>query len=703
MRERSSSEFVGHRVPEGQSPLARRFQRRGKNVLRPVPLGTAEGSAVPPALRRHASNPALEAPGYWRLSLRDTWSRYIFVFCFLIVLTATSAAQTNAAVSFEMPKSHNPISAYSPSHAPEPELTNSPRLNQLIRDGKLYLSLKDAIRLAMENNLDIAIARYNLPIADMDILRTKAGGVFRGVNAGFVQGTPGGGVGGFGTGAPGAGAGGTTAGAGGAGAGASGLVQSTLGVGTAVPSYDPTIVASVGAEHQTTPLANQRIYGVPLLQLNTGQANFGFTQAFATGSSISFEFNNNRQTTNSPFFNLSPDLGSMYRFSFQQQLLSGFGFGPNLRYLRIAKNNKKISDIAFKDQVMATVTQIQNIYWDLVNAYEQSQVNEQSLAFAQQSLDNAKKQFQLQSIPAMDVMRAEAEVSKRDQDLTVARTSLQLQELLMKNALTKSLDDPVLESVSVVPTYTLQSSQVAPPGENVQDLIQQALHDRPELFESDVDLANRQISRKAARNALLPSLSLAAFYGGSGLAGPLNPVYNVPGVPNASTVPTDFSGALGNAFNNTAPDYYVGFNLNIPIRNRVAKADQYRSELEYRQAQLRREELRKQIRIEVRNAEYALEQTAARVEAARKSRDLAQRTFEITQKEQTLGAGSTFQTMTAQRDLALAELDLVTATTTYQKAKVELDRATGTTLEHNGIQIADAIKGTVSAVSTQAP
>jgi len=607
----------------------------------------------------------------------------------------TSTADYSAI--FKLPNSHNPLSAYSPSSAPEPQLTNSPDLNQLIRDGKLYLSLNDAIRLALENNLDLAIARYNLPIAEMDILRTKAGGVFRGVNAGVVQGTPGGGVGGFGTGAPGAGAGGTTAGAGGAGAGASGLVQSTLGIGAAVPSYDPTIIASVGSEHQTTSLANQQIYGVPLLQLNTGQANFGFAQAFATGSSVSFEFNNNRQTTNSPFFNLSPALGSMYRFSFQQELLSGFGFGPNLRYLRIAKNNKKISDIAFKDQVIATVTQIKNIYWDLVNAYQQSQVNEQSVTFAQQSFENAKKQLQLESIPAMDVMRAEAEVSKRDQDLTVARTSLQLQELLMKNAITKSLDDPVLESVRVVPTDTLQSEQLAAQNLSVQELIQEALSNRPELAESDVDLINRQISRKAARNALLPSLSLVTFYGGSGLAGPLNPVYNVPGVPNSSNVPIEFSGALANAFNNTAPDYYVGFNLNIPIRNRVAKADQYRSELEYRQAELRREEQRKQIRIEVRNAEYALEQTAARVQAARKARDLAQRTFEITRKEQTLGAGSTYQTMTAQRDLALAELDLVTAMTVYEKAKVEVDRATGATLEHNGIQIEEALKGSLNS------
>ena len=612
---------------------------------------------------------------------------------------SNAPSRTDYSAIFTLPRSHNPLSAYSPSNAPEPQLTNSPDLNQLIHDGKLYLSLKDAIRLALQNNLDIAIARYNLPIADMDILRTKAGGVFRGVNAGVVQGTPGGGVGGFGTGAPGAGAGGTTAGAGGAGAGASGLVQSTLGVGSAVPSYDPAVIASVGAEHQTTQLANQRIYGVPLLQLNTGQANFGVTQAFATGSSISFEFNNNRQTTNSPFFNLSPALGAMYRFSFQQQLLSGFGFGPNLRYLRIANNNKKISNIAFKDQVMATVTQIENIYWDLVNAYEQSQVNEQSVAFATQSFENAKKQLQLESIPAMDVMKAEAEVSRRDQDLTVARTSLQLQELLMKNAITKTLDDPVLEAINVVPTDTLQSAQIAASEQSVDQLIQEALRERPELAESDVDLINRQISRKAARNALLPSLSLVTFYGGSGLAGPLNPVYNVPGVPNASNVPTDFSGALGNAFNNTAPDYYVGFNLNIPIRNRVAKADQYRSELEYRQAELRREELRKQIRIEVRNAEYALEQTAARVQAARKARDLAQRTFEITQKEQTLGAGSTYQTMTAQRDLALAQLDLVTAMTVYQKARIEVDRATASTLEHNGIQIQEALTGNVSSTN----
>jgi len=610
-----------------------------------------------------------------------------------ILLVATlSAAQVQTPADLRMPQSHNPLAPYIGDQVPVPVLANSPRLDRLVRDGKLYLSLKDAIALALENNLDLAIARYNLPIADTDVLRTKAGASFRGVNTGVVQGTPGGGVGGFGTGAPGAGAGGTTGGAGGAGAGASGLVQSTLGVGTPVSSYDPQLNVNGGIEHLTLPQSNLQVYGVPSLQLNTTQVNANFSQAFSSGTSIAFEFTNNRQTTNSPDIFLSPALNSYYRFTIQQQLLAGFGFGPNLRYLRIANNNKKISDIAFKDQVIATVTQIENIYWDLVNAYEQARVNEQSLDFANQTLDNAKKQLQLESIPQMDVMKAEAEASQRDQDLTVARTNLELQESLIKNALTKSLDDPTLQEMPVVPTDRMQDSDTNATTEPLLDLIADALKNRPELLETDIDLVNRQISRQAARNALLPQLSLVGFYGGSGLGGIISP-----GNTSTISLPSDLTGTWQNTFNNSSPDYYVGLNLNIPFRNRAAKADQYRSELEYRQASLRKEQLRKQIRIEVRNAQYALEQSGARVQSARKARDLAQRTFEITKKEQDLGSGSTYQTMTAQRDLSIAELNLVTAMTTYQKAKVELDRSTATTLEHNGVLIQDAVTGTVTA------
>ena len=623
---------------------------------------------------------------------RPRTRRAVASLCAIMTLLSTLASsQSQTPLSLDMQHSYNPLRAYAPERVPAPTLSNSPRLDQLVRDGKLYLSLKDAIALALENNLDLAIARFNLPIAETDLLRTKGGGFFRGVNTGVVQGTPGGGVGGYGAGAPGAGAGGTTGGAGGAGAGASGLVQSTLGTGAPVASYDPALNANLGVEHQTSPLSNQRIYGIPSLQLNTGQVNVAYTQAFPTGTTLTVDFQNNRQTTNSPFTILSPALNSAFRVGFQQQLLAGSGLASNLRYLYIARNNKKISDIAFKDQVIATVTQIENIYWDLVGAYEEARVKEQSLQFANQTLENAKKQLQLEAIPALDVMKAEAEVSKRDQDLTVARTTLQLQESLMKNALTKSLDDPSLEEMPVIPTdRSLNTGDEA--NTPILDLIAQAQKNRPELLETDIDLVNRQISRKAARNALLPTLSLVGFYGGTGLAGLVTPG-------NSASVPPDISGAWQNAFNNTSPDYFIGLNVNIPFRNRVAKADQYRSELEYRQAELRKEQLRKQIRIEVRNAQYALEQSRARVESARKARDLSQRTFEITRKEQDLGAGSSYQTMAAQRDLALAELDLVTASTTYQKAKVELDRATGTTLEHNGVSIQDALTGTLSAAS----
>jgi outer membrane protein TolC len=599
------------------------------------------------------------------------------------------AAPTEArpALRLDIPHSYSPIGPYRATLVPEPNLSNSIRIETLIKDGVLDLSLKDAISLALENNLDIAIARYNLPIAAADILRTQAGGSFRGVNTGVVQNTPGGGVGGFGSGSSGAGAGGTSGGAGGAGSGASGLVSSTLGAGTNVSSYDPMIFGTLNNEHFTQPLSNTSIYGTQTLQQNTTVGNVGYSQAFPTGTSFSAILDNNRGATNSPNSILNPTLNSYYRVEMQQQLLAGFGFGPNLRYLRIAKNNQKISDAAFKLQVVTTVTQIENMYWDLVAAYEDEGVKQRSLDFAQQTLDSGKKQLALQAIPAMDVMKDEAEVASREQDLTIAKTTLQFQELLIKNALTKNLDDPILEAMPVRPTDESTMKDTVAQGQT-EDMIARALRDRIELYESDVDLENRQISRRAARNALLPSVALTAFYGGTGLAGLQNPLSHIP-----STAPEDFGGAVRNAFNNTAPDYYVGLSVNIPIRNRVAKSDQYRSELETRQAELRMQQLKKQIRIEVRNAQYALTQSEARVESARKGRDLAQKTFDITSKEQELGAGSNYQTLTARRDLAAAESTLVAAMTAYQKARIELDRAVGSTLEANAISIESAKTG----------
>ena len=598
----------------------------------------------------------------------------------------TPSAAPQPALRLDIPHSSNPFNAYRPTLVPQPNLANSPRIDTLVKDGVLELSLKDAITLSLENNLDIAIARYNIPIAAADVLRTQAGGLFRGVNTGVVQNTPGGGVGGFGAAASGAGAGGTSGGAGGAGSGASGLVSSTLGTGTNVQTFDPSISGQLNNEHFTQPLSNIAIYGVPTLQQNTTNGNISYLQNFPTGTSFSAVFDNSRGATNSPNSFLNPTLNSYYHVLLQQQVLAGFGFGPNLRYFKIAKNNQKISDEAFKLQVISTVTQIANMYWDLVAAYEDEQVKSRSLDFANQTLESDRKQLSLQAIPAMDVMKAEGEVATREQDLTIAKSALQFQELLIKNALTKNLDDPILEAMPVRPTDhtgTLEITQGP-----TEDMIARALRDRIELAESDLDIDSRRISQIAARNAVLPSVSLTAFYGGTGLAGLPNPVSGI-----VSTAPTDWGGAVKNAFNNSAPDYYVGVSVNVPIRNRIAKSDQYRAELETRQSELRLQQLKKQIRIEVRNAQYALEQNQARVVSARKGRDLAQKTFDIMKKEQELGAGSNYQTLTAQRDLAVAESMLVAAMTAYQKAKIELDRSVGSTLEANSISIESAKTG----------
>ncbi len=637
----------------------------------------------------------------WSSNLRSVAARCAAVLLYVTgtVALSQSTGQNAPQLRLDIPHSDTLWGPYMPSRVTAPDLANSAWLDSLMRDGKLYLSLEDAITLALENNLDIAIARYNLPIAAVDLQRAKGGGFTLGVNTGVVQNTPGAGVGGIGAAPSGAGAGGTTGGAGGAGAGASGLVQSTLGTGTAVSSFDPIVTGQVNVDHQTLPVINQQIYGVPSLQTVTTNGDFAYRQTFSPGTRLTVLLYNQRLSANSPFFNLSPSLSTTFQFKIAQPLLAGFGFLPNTRYIHIAKNNRKISSLAFKAQVIATTTQIENLYWDLFNAYQDEQVKERSLQFAQQTYDNAQKQFALKAVPEMDVVRDEAEVARRDQDLTVARTNLQLQQLLMKNALTKNLDDPLLVAMPVVPTSQIRMNDTLAQTQ-IQDLVAEAMRNRPELAESEIDLKNHRITLKTARNALLPTVNMVAYYAGNALGGQLNPNYGagfssgtLP--PNVSVQPTGFGGVLQNAFNNSGQEYFVGGQLLIPIRNRVAKADQYRAELEFRQSQLYQQETRKQVLIEVENAQYALEQGRARVDSATKARDLAQKTFGIMQQEQKLGAGSTFQTLSAQHDLAVAESDLVGAMTAYEKARVQLDLATGMTLEHHHISMDDARTGVV--------
>ncbi|MBV9572530.1 MAG: TolC family protein [Acidobacteriales bacterium] len=595
----------------------------------------------------------------------------------------------------------NPIAPYLPSHVAAPNLSNTPRIDELLHDGKLMLSMDDAVALALENNLDIAIARYNLNIADTDILRAKAGANTLGINSGLVQGTPGGTPGGLG-GSIGSGPGGTTVGVGGAGTGAFGLVTSTLGSGPTITSFDPVISGTLQFDHNN--ILSSSAFAVPVTTQNTTTADFAYLQGFQWGTNLSVGFNNNRITTSSPFASLSPNLNSNFQARVTQHLLQGFGLAPNNRFIRIAKNNREISDVAFRLQVITTVDQIENIYWDLVYAYENVRVQQESLAFAQKTLSDTQKQVQIGTLAPIEVVRAQSTAATDQQALTVAQTNLDLQQLLMKNALSRTLVDPNLADAQVVPTSTMQlpaQEAVVP----TQDLVSDALSHRAELAEARINLTNTEISNKAIRNALLPTLDLFAYYGGAGLGGSQNAASLCPPLPATQPFgcrpapgvsPVSYGSTLNDLVNSTAPDKGVGLTLNIPLRNRVAQATQIRSELEYRQAQMRLQQIENQVRIEVRNAQFALQQNRASVQAAQAAAELGRQSLDAEQKKLALGASTTTLVLQNRSALATAESTLVSAMAAYEKSRVEMERATGRLLDDTGILVADAERGQVT-------
>ena len=601
----------------------------------------------------------------------------------------------------------NVLQPYKARPLGETNLGNSPRIDALMKDGKIYLSIDDAIALALENNLDLEIARYNLNIADADMLRAKAGASILGVNTGVVQNTPGGGVGGLG-GTVGSGTGGTTVAAGGAGTGTNGLVSSTLGIGAPITGFDPVLTGAVQLDKNQTESVSV-FSPVPIVAQNTYSANFAYTQGFDFGGALTGAFNNSHLTTNNPTSLLTPQLGSNFQFRFTQNLLQGFGFLPNTRFIRIAKNNREISDVAFRLQIITTVDQIENMYWDLVYAFENVRVQQESVTYAQKALDDAKRQAQVGTVPPIQVVSAQSTVSTGQQNLIVAQNNLQLQQLLMKNALSRSIEDPVLAEADVIPTSAIEVPQEEPVTP-VQDLITDALQHRAELVESRIDLNSRDINVKSVRNTMLPTLAAYAYYGGSGVGGDVNSL-----VPNCSSTSGNFcfnpakapppfqtsnsvgyGGTLNQLVTSTAPDKGVGLSLTIPLRNRVAQSNQVRAELEYRQAVVRQHQLENQVRIEVRNAQFDVKQNRAAVQAAQSAVDLARQTLDADQQK--LKVGLTTQTAILQdaATLKTGESNLVSAKAAYEKSRIELDRATGLLLEHAGIDVADATSGQVT-------
>ena len=606
---------------------------------------------------------------------------------------------------YSVPRSAFPhlLQPYTPQELAQPSFANSSRIDALMHDGKIYLSMNDAIALALENNLDLDIARYNLNIAEADLLRAKSGASILGVNTGVVQNTPGGGVGGLG-GTVGSGTGGTTVAAGGAGTGTNGLVSSTLGVGSPITSFDPQLTGAVQLDKNETQ-STSPFSPVPLLAQNTYSANFGYVQGFQWGGALSGVFNNTHLTTNNTTSLITPQLGSNLQFRFTQNLLQGFGFLPNTRFIRIAKNNREISDVAFRLQVTTTVDQIENMYWDLVYAFENVRVQQESLAYGQRALEDAKRQAQVGTVPPIQVVSAQSTVATEQQNLIVAQNNLQLQQLLMKNALSRSVEDPVLAEADVIPTSVMQVPHEEPITP-IQDLINDALKHRAELVETRIDLNSRDINNRSVRNSMLPTLQAFAYYGGSGLGGDINPACQFNKVPcsNIGSLPPAFrhtnsvsyGGTLDQLVNSTAPDKGIGLSLTIPIRNRLAQSNQVRAQLEYRQAQVRQHQLENQVRIEVRNAQFDVKQNRAAVQAAQLAVDLARQTLDADQQK--LKVGLTTQTAILQdaATLTTSESNLVSAKAAYEKSRIELDRATGLMLEHAGIDIADATRGQVT-------
>jgi outer membrane protein len=591
----------------------------------------------------------------------------------------------------------NFISPYKPIKMPETMLTNSPRLDQLVQDGKLMLSLEDAISIALENNLDISVQRFTPWIAQTDLLRAKAGGIARGLGS------------------------------------SSNVV---LGSGPSA-SFDPVFTAGVNWARSSFPVNNPFLSGtgttaVPILIDYNANYNFGYTQGFHTGTFASITFNNNRSSTTSSQQLFNPAVQSTMTFTISQPLLNGFGLLPNTRFILEAKNTVKVADSIFAQQVIATVSQVSNDYWELVFGRENVKVQEAAVGVSTKLYGDNKKQLEIGTMAPLDVLTAESQLATDQQNLIVAQTNKLQQETILLIAITKNPLAANLNGVEIVPTTPIVTPDVV---ENIalQDAVNEAWQKRPEIKQSELNLKNAGIEVKATRNALLPQLNIFGQYSATGLAGnqvtttqvangfeanqnaPIvdfngNP-FSVgnPGAPgilafagtptafltNTSITPGGLGDALHGMINNNFPTYAAGLNLTLPIRNRSAQADSARALLDERQQQVQYRSTQNIIVLNVRNTLIALQQDRAQVAAAGKARELAQKTLDAEQKKYQLGSSTSYNVVLRSRDLTAAQGAELRAKVNLEEAVVNFNQAMGRTLEVNHIVVADARRGKV--------
>ncbi len=600
-------------------------------------------------------------------------------------------------VDYTKPKSHfwNPIAPYTAMNYPAPSLGNTPRLEQLLHDGKIYLSLSDAVLLALENNYDVAIARINLDIADTDILRAKAGSFLRGVSTGLVTNTLGGTTQTIlGGGGPGA----TSAGTGGGGAGVGGLVTSTNGGGPTPEALDPVVTGQMSYEAQSAPQINTLFSGgLTVLNTNTSTYNFNYSQGFVTGTALTVGFNNTRVTTNNPFSDYSPSYTTGFRATATQHLLQGFGPGINARFILQAKNDRRITDSSFRQQLLYTVNQVEAIYWALVSAYEDEQAKERALAQSTQLTADNRRQLEIGTLAPLDVVNSDSAVATDKQALVASKTNLEYQQLIMKQAIARNLNDPQLANAPVVPTDRVSLERLAEEDMPTEDLVKEAYVNNPQIEQAVLSLKNNEITIKAFKNNLLPTVDAYAFYGANALGGHQNPAAvnfeNSAPYPPGTFPTVDYGTAFGNLFNSSAPDKGVGVNINVTLRNRTAQADQARSQMEYRQTEMRIQQLYDQIRIQVTNQQYALTNDRAQVVASQAARDYAAQSLDAEQKKYKLGASTTANVLQQGRNLAIAENTLISSTAAYAKDRSLLRQLLATTLDTYGVSIEGAAAG----------
>ena len=594
---------------------------------------------------------------------------------------------------------------YRPRQVPQISFEDSPRIERLMRAGSIYLSLRDAIALALENNLDIEVARLSPKLQDANVMRASAGALLRNVNTSISQGPSSASLGAL------AGAnslGSTNAG----GSGSTGGVLSGLNVqlaGSAIPNLDPTFFLNSQFNHQTQPLTNSFTTGTNFLVTSFKQANFGIQQGFLTGTNISVGMGNTLgYKQNAPSSDFNPVTQGSLSLSVTQNLLNGFGMAVNNRAIRIAKNQRHISDLTFKQQVMATVNSVVNLYWDLVSFNDSLKVKQQTLELNTKLYEDNKRRAELGALAEIDTVQAEAEMKSSQRDVTTSETQVLQQEMILKSVLTRSgMNNPAVVSARIVPTdhFDVPATDAILP---TQDMVAEAFQKRPEIEQSQVGLEDARISMLGTKNNLLPSLSVFANLSNSGLAGQVNQVpvpITVGGqvvgfrTRTTSDVNPFFLGGYGSfltqIFDRKFPNYSAGFQLNVPIRNRANQADLITYELNYRQQQIQDKQLQNNIKLNVINAQTALRQARAAYDTSVQARKLQEQTLNGERRKYELGTSSILNVVIVQRDTTTRELAEVEAKTQYIKARTAVDQVLGRTLDVYNIDIEEARQGVV--------